>query len=292
MNLRPRLRDPQRGESPADQIHERVDEDTGELWLCKGDALADSMDGIEPIVQLTFRTTVVGQDGHILGVDADGAASVNVQNAPGTRPRVNSTPWNILIARSVATTTFATLAAATTLQGVVDTSTDAAAAGAAALANPDGYEAAYLIFGGSTTADQTFLFRVTRVYKMQIGPSNVAWVPAMAGQGQAILGSPTMGAGGAALGTSTDEWCDEINVSSPPAGVMVVTGGVANMNLAVMVVDMMCSDALIIEVDNEGPSAATMNVFGKLGDYPRTMADETLLKVYSHANKDLDVTQA
>lgn len=292
-NLRPRLRDPQRGEAAADQYHERVDEDTGELWLCKGNALLESEDTIQRIQQLTFRNRIVGQDGHIMAVDVAGRASVSVDNAPGARPRVNSSPWQILIDGSTATTTFATLASGLSLNACVATSVDATLGGAEALINPDGYEAAFLIFGGTDTANDNYEYRLSRVYKMEISSGSVAWIPATAGQGVVTLATPTYTPAAVALGATGNLFADDITITTPPAGIMLVSSAVADMNMPFLVVDMMGADALIIEVDvGTGTPAVTMDVFGKLGDYPRSMADITLLKVYSHATGDLDVTQA
>jgi len=291
-DLKPRFRDSQRTETPTDQIHERVDDETGELWLCKGDALAETEDTIQRLVQLTFRHTPVGQDGDIMAVDSAGRASVSVQNAPGARPRVNSTPWQILIDGSAATTTFTTLAAGLSLNACVATSADAATGGAVAMPNPDGYEAAFLIFGGTDAADETYNYRLSRVFKMEIRPGSLAWVPAMIGEGVVTLASPTYTAAAAALGATGNLFADAITFTTPPAGVMLVSSGVANMNMPFLVVDMMGADALIVEVETGLDVAASMDVFCKLGDYPRSMADETLLKVYGHATGDLDVTQA
>ena len=250
-NLRPRLRDPQRTETPADQYHERIDEDTGEIWLCKGDALSESEDTIQPIIQLTARTMLVGQDGDIQAVDADGRASVSVDNQPRHNAGgyiIADTAWELVIDNGVNTTGFS----GSTIQP--EETFDALMANTLSggfIANSGEFPAAMFVFIGTDTAEDTINWRASRVYKVTArGSTSYTAIPA--GTGLATLGDvdAILGAGGDAFGGAGNDaffFADTITESNQVVGVSVFPN--ASQCMAMMSIDFMGSLGLIMEID-------------------------------------------
>jgi len=251
--------DPLRSEAPADQYHERIDDITGEVWLCKGDNNAATMDNVTPLVKLTQQTTFVGQTGNTVGVDTDGAASVNVQNMAEITATSRPTPalnWQVLIDGSTQTTGFAgvTLVPQLTMLGIVANSL-----GGALLMNPDNWPCAAFIFGGTDGAEETVNYRVSRIYEVNMaGVRNyMAIAPAT---GVATFGDATCvyGNGGTAFGTATNFWADTVSETNTVSGSLVFSN--ASQCIAMLLVDFIGAQALLMETDLG--TAASADVFG------------------------------
>ena len=262
-NLRPIERDPQRSEAPADQYHRRIDDVTGEVWLCKGDALAEAEDNIEPIAKLTQATTIVGQDGDILAVDADGRATVKVAEPVNmqtqSRP-VPATNWHVLIDGGTNTTAIVLLKPQATFAAIV-----AASKSGAVLVNPDNWPVAHFIFGGTEADGNTINYVINRIYKCttHLGTS---YLPILAAAGTAALSAATYGAAATAFGATGNLWADTITLTAEAPGIGVYSPAAADL-CASLWVDFWGAEAMIVEVDI-ATGTTGMDVFACLCDSP------------------------
>lgn len=268
-NLLPILPNPLRSIAPDDQLHIRADEDSGIVWLCKGDMYEETEDGIERIGTLTLDTRIVGQDGDIMAVDVAGRATVNINGTVATRPRSSAIPraaWQMLIDGSVNDTPTDGVSPQLTLPLLLADF----AADAAALENPDGYECGLFMFGGTVTDGNQFNYKVHRAYQIQIGTA-VTWLSTEAAAGIVTFGDEPYTAGGAALGATGNLLADTITETMASQGVNVISG--AANNPAMLCVEYVGATALIVEVDRT--TAATIDVWAAPSDAPRLVAVST-----------------